>query len=118
MLNLCILGGRVTTFPTLKYFGENNPVTAFTMEFRKGEDIVGNMIVTCLNRLAQAAANLEFGDHVIVAGFLYRQTGFGDSGQAYVGDLQLIVRELLKCEFLGFEEESDRLIRVLKTIAQ
>ena len=71
MFNYCVLGGRVTTIPTLRCYGKDNPVTEFNLEISVGNDRWGTIKVECLGRLAMAAAkHLSLGDRVAVSGFL------------------------------------------------
>jgi single-strand DNA-binding protein len=94
MFNNCFLGGRVITTPTLRYFGKDKPVTAFTLEILVGNYRYGRIKVECYSKLAMGAVkHLILGDRVAVAGFLsggvYRQ----DNG-TYQYELRMAASEL------------------------
>ena len=71
MFNFCVLSGRVTTVPTLRFYGKDNPVTEFTLQILMENRRWGTIKVQTFSRLAMAAAkHLGMGDRVVVAGYI------------------------------------------------
>jgi hypothetical protein len=71
MFNYCVLSGRLTTNPTLRFFGKDSPVTEFTLQILMENHRWGTIKVQTLSRLAMAAAkHLNMGDKVIVVGVI------------------------------------------------
>ena len=87
MFNYCVLSGRVTTVPTLRFYGKDIPVTEFTLQILMENRRWGTIKVQTLSRLAMAAAkHLGMGDRVVVAGFI--------SGGALRHDICLVASDL------------------------
>ena len=94
MFNYCFLGGRVITIPTLRYFGKDKPVTAFTLEILVGNYRYGRIKVECYSKLAiEAAKQLRSWEKVAVAGFLAGSVYRQDNG-TYQYELRLAASEL------------------------
>jgi single-stranded DNA-binding protein len=66
-----MLGGRVITIPTLRYFGKDKPVTKFTLEILMWNNRCGKIKVECYERLAmEVVKHLSLCDKIAVAGFI------------------------------------------------
>ena len=93
MLNCCVLGGRVTTIPTLRCRGKDHPVTVFTLAILLGKNRMGTIKVECLDGLAmEAAKRLSLGDRVAVAGFIAGDVHRQDNG-TYKYELRLVASD-------------------------
>jgi single-strand DNA-binding protein len=90
MFNYCVLSGRVTTDPTLRFFGKDKPVTKFTLEILMGSDRYGRIKVECFDRLAMEAVKLlSMGDRIAIAGFIAGGKHRQDNG-TYQYELRLV----------------------------
>lgn len=94
MFNSCCLSGRVSSHPTLRYYGKDQPVAEFVLTIWEGSSEWGMMQVSCHGRLAIGAAkHLRHGNRIAVAGFLiggvYRQ-----NNGTYEREIRLVVSDL------------------------
>lgn len=94
MFNFCFLSGRVTTIPTLRCYGKDNPVTEFTLEILMGNYRWATIKGECLGRLAMGAAkHLGIGDRIAVAGLISQAAHRQDNG-TYKDELRLVASDL------------------------
>ena len=94
MFNYCVLSGRVTTIPTLRCYGKDNPVTEFKLEISVGNNRWGIITLQCLGRLAMGAAkHLSIGERIAVAGYIIGGAHRQDNG-TYKDELRLVASDL------------------------